>query len=287
MQNIWIVMIMLCSFAYAKENVKVEQFNFTVINDKKIEKKIVESGVKLFENKNYTKASELFEQLKKNKKTKLALRDAWEFSKDKDTLYQKALESVLVISGLSPCKNCKCDIDNASSGFIISESGVVVTNYHVIESQKDSEIVVAINGLNEVFEVTSVLAADKDADVAIVQLKKGKSKFVPLPIAKRAKIGEEVSIISHPAANYFVLTSGIASRYAVDDEKDHVYWLSVTAEFTKGSSGAPVFNQKGQVVGIVSKTSSLFHNQEDEEQTDVQMVLRFAVPSAALLGLLK
>lgn len=238
----------LFSLAYSKEvlNNQEEKSCVKIINDRMIEKHLRKEGMKIVKNKLAVSGKILTEQLK-NKKTKIKLNKAWTFSSGPDVLYQKSSKSVLTITSLKDCENCGNCVTSAG-GFVISENGAAVTNHHVIEAYQDSKAVIAMNADNEVFVVTKVLAADANADIAIIELNHGKSKFKPLPIAKKALIGENINIISHPNDNYFVLTSGVASRYVRDEDHKDTFWLSVTAEYAKGSSGSPIFNKRDKLL---------------------------------------
>ena len=138
----------------------------------------------------------------------------------------------------------------------------------------------------KIFPITAVLAADKASDCALIQLGDGTRKdFTPVPLAPNATIGESVTIISHPDESFYVLTRGVAARYAYTPDTGKVPWLNVTAEYAKGSSGAPVFNDKGQVVGMVESTRSVYYTETRKRQKDLQMVMRHCVPSAAIIKL--
>ncbi|MFP6751862.1 MAG: serine protease, partial [Pirellulaceae bacterium] len=91
-----------------------------------------------------------------------------------------------------------------------------------------------------------------------------------------------------PAGRFYTLTKGIVSRnavtYANNVSRKRLY---ITAEFAKGSSGSPIFNSRGEVVGIVASTQSIYYTQSAEEQKNLQMVFRNCVPASAVHSLVK
>jgi hypothetical protein len=63
--------------------------------------------------------------------------------------------------------------------------------------------------------------------------------------------------------------------------------MAVTAEFAKGSSGAPICNASGAAVGVVNNTESIYYSVEDGHQKNFQMVVRNCTPASALIDLCK
>ena len=102
--------------------------------------------------------------------------------------------------------------------------------------------------------------------------------------------GAEIACYSNPDGSYGFFSQGIVSRYArsMNPADRGAVWMEVTCEYAKGSSGAPVLDLLGNVVGLVSSTRSIYYNTEsDGDQRNFQMVRRHCVPAAALLDLVK
>jgi S1-C subfamily serine protease len=78
-------------------------------------------------------------------------------------------------------------------------------------------------------------------------------------------VGNPVSVISHPGQRFYGMTAGIVSRYfALAMHGTSVTRMAITADFAHGSSGAPVFNEFGNVVGMVTCTDSIYRSREGE-----------------------
>lgn len=148
------------------------------------------------------------------------------------------------------------------SGFVVSADGLAVTNHHVIAGAKSAK---ATFSDATVFDVEGVLAFDAGRDVAIVKIKADR-KLPVLPLAKQLpRKGEEVLAFGSPAGLSFTATEGIVSaiRSAVEMKQlghdGTGTWLQSSAPISPGSSGGPLVNLKGEVVG--ANTSGLMIGQ--------------------------
>src|SRR6185503_2447003 len=191
---------------------------------------------------------------------------------------------VLVIGDLSKCKKCPKWHVGASSGFLLTASGVCVTCYHVA-NVPSSPTLIAMTGDGRVVAVKEVLAANPHTDLAILQL--DGSDFQPLALDTEAPVGSPVRVLSHPDDHFFTLSEGIVSRYValpLEKAAGEVTFMAITADFGAGSSGAPVFNERGGVVGIVNNTQSLYY--DPQKGRDLQMVFKHCLPSQYILQLI-
>ncbi len=202
-----------------------------------------------------------------------------------DQVYAQCSASVLVIASLGHCKECgKRHALSTSAGFVAAFPGVCVTNYHVAEHEPDATLV-AMTQDGAIYPITAVIAADKQCDVAVLQAEGLRAP--PLAIAPDTPVGAPVVIISHPNRKFYTLTQGIVSRYFVRrDAQQAVAQMAVTAEYAKGSSGAPVLNAAGAVVGMVATTAPMEAGGEDGKTKYQQMVLRTCIPSNEVLAVL-
>ncbi len=134
------------------------------------------------------------------------------------------------------------------SGFLISKDGRIVTNYHVIENGS-SAIVKLPDGA--FFVVDGVLAFDKARDVAVIKAHGENFRTLTLGNSDRLQVGEEVVAIGNPLSLESTVSNGIVSGIRTVEEEGGKF-LQVTTPISPGSSGGPLFNMAGEVVGITT-----------------------------------
>lgn len=216
-----------------------------------------------------------------------------------ERLYETARESVLLLGTFTRNRDADDWSVALASGFLLSEDGVFVTNFHVLDPP-EAQGMTAMTSDGKIFSVKSVLAVSPFADVAICQLE-GVSGLKPLPLVPNAKPGAHVRVLSHPNNALYSLTEGILSRYFVfRADGKATTMLTTTAEFAVGSSGGPLLDDRGNVIGMVAATDSIYSGPDEEaveaepkdapEATvnngDLQMVLKMCVPSSEILRLI-
>lgn len=170
-------------------------------------------------------------------------------------LYRRASESVFLVAGLTKPKDEVVDWKTAfSTAFVIHEDGILSTSAHVFDHDDQDDAVVVMDIRGRVYPVQELLAADKKADTAIFRIDvKG---LTPLPLGQEVAPGTPIRVIGHPGDSFFFFSAGHLANYERDD--DGAFWLNVTADFGQGSSGGPVMDAAGNVVGQVSRTFTLY-----------------------------
>jgi Trypsin-like peptidase domain len=134
------------------------------------------------------------------------------------------------------------------SGFVVSKDGRIVTNYHVIKSGS-SAIVKLPDGA--FFAVDGVLAFDKERDIAIIKAHGENFRTVTLGESGRVQVGDEVVAIGNPLSLESTVSNGIVSAVRTIEEAGGNL-LQITAPISPGSSGGPLFNMAGEVIGITT-----------------------------------
>ncbi len=134
------------------------------------------------------------------------------------------------------------------SGFLISKDGRIVTNYHVIENGSSAVVKLPDGAF---FVVDGVLAFDKARDVAIIQAHGQNFKTLILGNSDRVQVGEEVVAIGNPLSLESTVSNGIVSGIRAVEGKGGKF-LQITTPISPGSSGGPLFNMAGEVVGITT-----------------------------------
>jgi len=136
------------------------------------------------------------------------------------------------------------------SGFIVSADGLILTNAHVVRDAK--EVTVKLTDRRE-FDA-QVLGADPKTDVAVLRIKAKDLPTVPLGSARDLKVGEWVLAIGSPFGFENSVTAGVVSakgRSLPDD--NFVPFIQTDVAVNPGNSGGPLFNTRGEVVGINSQ----------------------------------
>jgi S1-C subfamily serine protease len=139
------------------------------------------------------------------------------------------------------------------SGFILSSDGLAGSNYHVIKGATEA-IAECCNG--RVFEIRSVEGADLEKDLVVFQLyERGRTDkpqnlpYVTLGSSKDLSVGDKVIAVGSPQGLENTISDGILS--AVREYKS-IRYLQITAPISPGSSGGPVLNDSGRMVGIAT-----------------------------------
>lgn len=135
------------------------------------------------------------------------------------------------------------------SGFIIDESGIVITNNHVIEEA--DEITVRLKD-DEEYEAT-VIGRDSLSDIAVLQIKPNngeKFPFVKLGDSDKDRIGDWVMAIGNPFGFGGSVSAGIISARGRALGQADVEYIQTDAPINRGNSGGPLFNMDGEVIGV-------------------------------------
>ncbi|MHB8521549.1 MAG: S1C family serine protease [Limisphaerales bacterium] len=143
------------------------------------------------------------------------------------------------------------------SGFIINEDGFLITNFHVIEGESHITVEVYVQKAGQLerqnYKQVRIIAMNKFADLSLLKIDDKdapKFVFVPLGSSEALAVGEHVFAIGSPLGLERTVTEGIIST------KTRVIqgslYLQTTAQINPGNSGGPLFNLRGEVVGITN-----------------------------------
>jgi len=148
------------------------------------------------------------------------------------------------------------------SGFLIDPSGLVATNYHVIE---EGAFAVARFRNGEQFDVVGFRAVHPETDLAIVQLSgiPNDAEIISLDDTVDPHSGDEVIALGHPAGFDFTVTTGIVSAVRTSAQlpeevreflsgNDDTVWVQTTADISPGNSGGPLLTRDGRLLGVNS-----------------------------------
>jgi len=161
------------------------------------------------------------------------------------------------------------------SGFIISQDGYVLTNAHVVEGA--DEITVKFTDKRE-FKA-KVIGADKRTDIALIKIDATGLPAVRFGDPAKLKVGEWVVAIGSPFGFENTVTAGIVSAKGRSlPQENFVPFIQTDVAINPGNSGGPLFNMRGEVVGINSQIYS---------RTGGFMGLSFAIPADVALDVQK
>ena len=242
---------------YVEDVVKI----LTTATEEMIEKKISRTAV------------ELHEELDRSQFT-LELPKSSTMPLTSQELYRRATESVFLVAGLTrPSGDETAWQTSFSTAFVVHEDGILSTSAHVFDHDDHDDAVVVMDVKGQVYPVLEILAANRTADTCLFRI--GKKGLKPLALGQAAHPGSQISVIGHPGDSFFYFSAGHVANYERDEEG--LLWLNITADFGQGSSGGPVMDSFGNVVGQVSRTYTLYAGGETSNRRRRPKTARQAV----------
>ncbi|NOQ76503.1 MAG: Do family serine endopeptidase [Methylococcaceae bacterium] len=152
------------------------------------------------------------------------------------------------------------------SGFIISEDGYILTNHHVVKNAE--EIIVKLKDRRQL--VAKLIGSDESTDIALLQVEAKGLPVVKKGSSEQLQVGEWVLAIGTPFGFEQSATAGIVSAKGRSlPGGNYVPFIQTDVAINPGNSGGPLFNMKGEVVGINSQIYS---------RSGGYMGLSFAIP---------
>lgn len=139
--------------------------------------------------------------------------------------------------------------NRVGTGFILNRSGLIATNLHVIEGE--SAIQIKLYNDRGEYPVVSIAGIDRDHDLALVWIRpRGALPAVRLGDSNVASAGDKVYAIGNPLGMDYSITDGLISQ--VRHLSEQLTILQISAPISPGSSGGPLFNQFGEVIGVTT-----------------------------------
>ncbi|MGA2185442.1 MAG: trypsin-like peptidase domain-containing protein [Bryobacteraceae bacterium] len=163
---------------------------------------------------------------------------------DPGTLYKQSSPAVVIIE----VTGSDGKLAKAGSGLLVSADGKLLTNYHVIAHSKQATVRLA-NG--DAYDLVEVIAIDKRKDIAFLKIPAVDLPFVKLGRSNAVEIGHTVYSIGSPLGLQNTLSQGLVSGIR---DMDGYRLFQISAPISHGSSGGPVFNINGEVIGIAVLT---------------------------------
>jgi len=163
------------------------------------------------------------------------------YAADIPALVQKAKPAVVEIVTLDQQNK----VLKAGTGFFISPDGELLTNYHVISGGSS---IVAKTPAGSIYFLKSVVTASETYDVAKLQFFATDAPYLPLGSSSNAVEGQRVLVIGNPEGLEGTVSDGIISAFRAGRTM-----IQMTAPVSPGSSGSPVLDESGNVIGIATR----------------------------------
>ena len=158
------------------------------------------------------------------------------------------------------------DAQSLGSGFIISQDGYVISNNHVVRNA--DEVIVRLSDRREY--TATIVGTDERSDIALLRIEATELPTVRLGTGYELKVGEWVLAIGSPFGFDHSVTAGIVSAKGRSlPRENYVPFIQTDVAINPGNSGGPLFNLRGEVVGVNSQIFS---------RTGGFMGLSFAIP---------
>lgn len=165
---------------------------------------------------------------------------------DLPALAKAARPAVLLIVGF----DAHGKIIQTGSGFFVSSSGRVVTNWHVIDGVTTAA---AKTENGAVYDINGVLAFSATLDLAVLKADARDVPFLEVEKTNYPEVGTRIAVIGSPLALEGTLSEGIVSA---ERPEENGAWIQISAPISPGSSGSPVLDKSGSVVGVATLNSS-------------------------------
>ncbi|MGM9663108.1 MAG: S1C family serine protease [Oscillospiraceae bacterium] len=168
---------------------------------------------------------------------------------------------------------------SAGSGFIVTQDGYIVTNYHVVQNARSVKVTLYSG---ESYDA-EVIGGDEDYDIAVLKINAEGLQAVTLGDSDKLNVGETVAAIGNPLGELtFSMSQGVVScvNRAINVDGTPFNMIQIDASINPGNSGGPLVNTYGEVVGIVSAKYSQYASTTVEG-------LGFAIPINDVIALVQ
>ena len=196
-------------------------------------------------------------------------------------IYESRVNSVVSINTTASTNvfNQRVETASSGSGFMLTRDGYIVTNYHVVNGASN----VTVTLYNGDDYPATIIGGDKDYDIAVIKIEGDNFQPVTLGDSSILKVGEHITTIGNPLGELtFSMSEGIASSVnrAINVDGTPFNMIQITCAVNPGNSGGPLFNQYGEVIGIVSAKYSNYSTTSVEG-------LGFAIPINDVLSMIE
>ncbi len=176
------------------------------------------------------------------------------------SVYDMACQQVVGISSEITYSNFFGMTSSAAvsgSGFIVSSDGYILTNYHVIENAYEGSFDINVMTHDGTKYIATVVGTEKDNDIAVLKIDAEGLNPVTFGDSDELAVGDTVYAVGNPLGELeFSMTTGHVSAkdraITTEENSSPITMFQIDAAVNSGNSGGPVYNDQGQVVGIVT-----------------------------------
>ncbi len=187
-----------------------------------------------------------------------SLSTAWGQEHDHVKIAQQNIPAVVTVNVLN-----KDTSTLTGTGFMVASDGWIITNQHVL---KDALYTNLTFGNGAVSGEAILVAQDPQVDLALLKIEAKHMPHVTLDTSDKVSPGQTITVIGNPRRLQNTVTSGIISQLRT--QADGTLWLQISAPISPSSSGSPLFNAQGRVIGVACASLTGSGNQN----------LNFAIP---------
>jgi hypothetical protein len=176
----------------------------------------------------------------------------------------KTISPSVVLIVVGDVKNKDFEPTGLGAGVIVSVTGDILTNWHVIDGYDEAMILLKPEGSADISKsagyVGKVVAQDKLSDLALLHIVEAPTNLKPVApgMISSVQVAEDVHIIGHPNGNFWSYSSGVVSQIRdgytwtySDGSKHEAKVLQLQTAINPGNSGGPVLDDQGKLLGLI------------------------------------
>lgn len=243
-------------------------------------------------------AARIKELIEKPVPEKIALPPAKSIPLSREGIYEFSRQCRVRVGWYFLCHKCNHWHTRLAGGYPLTEDGVIATCHHVAKPEDDMRegYLIVVDAGGNVTPVTSIIADNAELDICLLRASGGKFNAMALNDAVRP--GDAAYCLSDPLGINGYFSEGMVNRFFRRPEgkgtPEERLRLHVSTDWAPGSSGSPVLDECGNVIGHVSTISAMSdpRNQaagspEQPRRGDTQMVLHEASPARGVLQMIR
>ncbi|MGC6426502.1 MAG: S1 family peptidase [Akkermansiaceae bacterium] len=260
---------------------------------KRVERDVGQQAEELMKTGNVLTAESIKTRMEKPEPVLLALKQSSPTELKPAEVARKALASSYRVGWAYLCPSCDHWHTNLGGGYAISDDGIIATCAHVVDPGKikmRKGCLTAINHTGKVFPVTKIHAYHRRMDAALIRIE---AETIGLALNDQVSPGDAAFCLSRPLSQGKYFTAGIVNRFFWNSAKRGkdssslealaALKMNVSSRWAPGSSGSPVLDQAGNVIGHVATISNLGEDKNDKE--DSLITLHSATPARSVAAL--